>query len=80
MKTQLARWGNSIAIRIPKSVAVAAELQEGDQMEMAVEGPGIVKMQKPKCKATLKELIRAINAENRHGGDDWGRPVGEERW
>jgi antitoxin MazE len=80
MKTQLARWGNSIAIRIPKSVAVAAELQEGDQMEMAVEGPGIVKMQKPKSKATLKELIRAINAENRHGGDDWSRPVGEELW
>jgi antitoxin MazE len=80
MKTQLARWGNSLAVRIPKPVATAAKLKTGDDLELDVEGPGRVRIRKPKRKPTLKELVSRITPENRHSETDWGEPVGKELW
>ena len=80
MKTQVAKWGNSMAVRIPKAVAVAAKLRPGDRLEMAVESSGTVKIRKPKHEPTLEELVQGITPENRHGEIDWGKPVGNEVW
>ena len=82
MKTQLAKWGNSLAVRIPKPLAEAATLRQGDQLEMAVEESGAITMRKPKRKrkATLQELLRAITPENVHEETDWGKPKGKETW
>jgi antitoxin MazE len=35
---QVAKWGNSLAIRIPRAVAQALELQAGDEIEIHLEG------------------------------------------
>jgi antitoxin MazE len=80
MKTQLAKWGNSLAVRIPKPVAVAAELRMGDDLEVDVEGPGRVRIRKPKRKPTLEQLVAGITPENQHSETDWGEPVGKELW
>src|SRR5580658_2628278 len=80
MKTQLARWGNSLAVRIPKPVAMAAKLKTGDDLELDVEGPGRVRIRKPKRKPTLEELVSRITPENRHSETEWGEPVGKELW
>jgi antitoxin MazE len=80
MKTQLAKWGNSLAVRIPKPVALAAQLKTGDDLEVDVEGPGRVRIRKPKRKPTLEELISGITSENQHSETDWGEPVGKELW
>ncbi len=80
MKTQIARWGNSIAVRIPKTVAEAAKLRAGDHLEMAVEDSGVVRMRKKQGKLSLKDLIRGITAENLHTETDWGEPEGKELW
>jgi len=80
MKTQIARWGNSIAVRIPKTVAEAAKLRAGDYLEMAVEDSGVVRMRKKQGKPSLKDLIRAITPENLHTETDWGEPQGKELW
>jgi antitoxin component of MazEF toxin-antitoxin module len=40
MKTKLEKWGNSMAVRIPKATAEAARLRHGDHLEMAVEDSG----------------------------------------
>ena len=80
MKTQLAKWGNSLAVRIPKPVAVAAKLRTGDDLEVDVEGPGRVRIRKLKRKPTLEELVSRITPENRHSETDWGEPVGKELW
>jgi len=79
-KTQLAKWGNSVALRIPKPVADAAELRAGDELELAVDGSGSVRIRKSKKKPTLDELLRGIRAENIHSETDWGEPVGRELW
>ncbi len=80
MKTQLSRWGNSLAVRIPKHVANAAKLKAGDAVDLEVEGPGAVKLQKPEKKPTLKELIDGITPENVHGETSWEEPRGNEVW
>lgn len=80
MKTQVAKWGNSMAVRIPRAVAAAAKFRLGDDVEMAVEGPGAVKICRPKGEPTLEQLVNQITPENRHGEVDWGKPVGNEVW
>jgi antitoxin MazE len=80
MKTQLGMWGNSLAVRIPKPIAIAAELATGDDLEVDVEGPGRVRIQRPKSKPTIEELVSGITTENMHSETDWGEPVGKEMW
>jgi antitoxin MazE len=80
MKTQIAKWGNSMAVRIPKAVAQAAKLRPGDHLELAAEGSGVVRMRKRKEKQTLQDLVRGITAGNLHKETDWGRAEGNEMW
>jgi antitoxin MazE len=80
MKTQVARWGNSMAVRIPKAVAEAAKLRPGDHLELAVEGSGVVRIRKKKGTSKLRDLIREITAANLHAEIDWGAPEGKEPW
>lgn len=80
MKTQLAKWGNSLAVRIPKPVASAACLKPGDDLQVEADGRGRVKIRKKKNKPTLAELLRAITPENQHAAWDWGTPRGKELW
>jgi antitoxin MazE len=80
MKTQLAKWGNSLAVRIPKPVALAAKLKAGEDLEVDSAGPGSVSIRKPNPKLTLAQLVSRITAENQHSETDWGGAVGKESW
>jgi len=80
MKSRLAKWGNSLAVRIPKAVAEAASLREGDDLEFSVEPGGSVNLRRPKRKPSLQELVRGISAENLHASIEWGEAVGRELW
>ncbi len=80
MKTQLSKWGNSMAVRIPKAVAEAARLRPGDQLEMAVEDSGTLRIRKKQGKPKLSQLVRGITPANLHGESDWGAPAGKELW
>ena len=42
MRTSLARWGNSLAVRVPKEAAAAAGLREGAALELTLEGKTLV--------------------------------------
>jgi len=80
MKTRLAKWGNSMAVRIPKSVAEAAELRLGDHLELAVESSGTVRIRKKNGKPSLRHLLQGITLANLHSETDWGDPEGKELW
>jgi len=79
MTTQLARWGNSLALRLPESVAMEANLGEGDTVEVTVKDGAIV-VNRARCRFTLEELLEGVTDENRHPETDWGSPVGREAW
>jgi antitoxin MazE len=76
-KAQLAKWGNSLAVRIPKAVAEEAHLQEGDAILLEVSG-GHIELRPTERIPTLEELVAQITAESRYEETDWGPDVGKE--
>ena len=80
MQAQLVKWGNSIAVRIPKRALEQAHLSEGDSLDLLVEAPGIIALKIAKKKRLLAEMVAAITPENLHSEIDWGAPVGNETW
>jgi antitoxin MazE len=79
-KTQLARWGNSLAVRIPLRVAETARLREGDALTLAVGKNGAIVIKPAQRKYQLDELVSKITARNRHDETDWGPRAGNEAW
>jgi antitoxin MazE len=78
-KAQLVKWGNSQAVRIPKAILEQANLREGDELEILVEN-GHIWLEPLRRRPTLEALVAKITSENRHGEQDWGKPVGNEVW
>jgi len=80
MKTRVQKWGNSLALRIPKSFAAEAGLREDASVELSVvEGRLIVQPVAPQP-PTLEELLRGVTDDNLHGEWDTGPAVGRETW
>jgi antitoxin MazE len=77
---QIAKWGNSLALRIPQAVAKEAGLAEGDRVSLDVTDDGSIVVHPRRRKYTLEELVSGITSKNRHGETDWGPPQGRESW
>jgi antitoxin MazE len=77
--TQIARWGNSLGLRLPKSVAREAQLDEGDTVDVSVKN-GTIVVRPTRPTYSLYELVAKITPRNRHGESEWGTPVGHEWW
>jgi len=78
MKTQMVKWGNSLAIRIPKPVVEEAKLKEGDSLEVEVSADGHVELRRFTRVPTLAQLISQINPENRYAEISTTMEVGKE--
>jgi antitoxin MazE len=76
---RVARWGNSLAVRIPQALAEQAQLDEGTEVEVSLEG-GSLSIRRRPPRYTLDELVDQITPENRHEEADWGEPHGKEVW
>ena len=75
MRSHVARWGNSLAFRIPRHLADAAGLAEGRDVELEVEDGRLVVRPRP---PTLEMLLAGITAENLPESTD-DAPRGAER-
>ena len=81
MKVKIQKWGNSLAVRIPKSFAVQTEIAQDSVVDLSViEGNIVVKPEKKKTRFTLEELLNDVTEENLHDEIDFGKPVGKEVW
>ncbi len=74
---RMVKWGNSLAIRIPKPVAEQAGVQEGDPIIFEAER-GQIRLQRPERVPSLKELVAQITPENRYGELSDGPARGKE--
>jgi antitoxin MazE len=80
MKTNVQKWGNSLALRIPKSFANEAGLGENSTVDLSLsDGKLIVRPLRPEPQ-TLEELLRGVTDENLHGEWETGPAVGREAW
>lgn len=79
MRTRVARWGNSLAVRIPGGLAADLALTEGAGVSISVEGGRLV-LQPENVKPDLLALVAGIRDDNLHGETNWGEPNGAEVW
>ena len=77
--TQIAKWGNSLGLRLPKSIAVEAQLDEGDTVDVSVKNGAIV-IRPSRPTYSLEQLVAKITPQNRHDETDWREPLGDEAW
>lgn len=80
MKTTVQKWGNSYAVRIPKSFIKEAGLEYRADVNLSLEDGKLI-IQPIKDEAiTLGELLAGITSKNLHTAVDTGAVVGKEAW
>ena len=79
MKTVMQKWGHSLALRIPKTMAEHIKVKEGAPVEI-VEDRGNLLIKQTPAKLSLKDLLSRIKPENLHRETKTGRPVGKVVW
>ena len=78
MRARIQKWGNSLALRIPKAFADETGLETNSSVEITLAEGRIVIT--PIQKYDLDTLLAGITEENRHGEIDTGAPAGNEVW
>ena len=57
---QVAKWGTSLAVRLPAAVVEALELKEGDQIEIHIAGTRTFEVSRDQSRAAALQRIRAL--------------------
>jgi antitoxin MazE len=79
MNAVVQKWGNSLALRIPKAVADQIQVAAGSEIELKVEGASLV-VTAAAPRYRLSDLLKQVTPDNRPGEIDWGPPKGKEAW
>jgi len=80
MLTKVQKWGNSLALRIPKAFAVDAQLENDSLVEINLVKGKIIVTPVSVPSWTLDELLAGVTNENLHTEVDTGFAVGNEIW
>ena len=80
MQTQIKKWGNSLALRIPKLLAEQLDIKTDTEVEIAVEDGQMVIKPLSEPTLTLEELLAQITDENLHEEVETGTADGGEVW
>lgn len=74
MKTRVQKWGNSLAVRIPKTLADETGFAENSAVELSVEDGRIVVGVATPPRLRLDDLLKQVTPANLHGEVGYGRP------
>jgi antitoxin MazE len=80
MQTKIKKWGNSLALRIPKSFALDANLRQNELVDLSIDKEKIIITPIGGKEYSLDELLESVSESNFHGEFDTGAPVGKEIW
>ncbi len=80
MRTQVQKWGNSLAVRIPKAFAADLGLAQDSAVELDLEDGCLVVRPSTEVRYDLHELLEQVTKENVHTESDFGPSVGREEW
>ena len=78
MNAKIQKWGNSLALRIPKAFATEAHLKQGVVVDLAVVDRKVILNPDLPPKYSLDELLGGVSKQNIHSQIDTGPPVGGE--
>jgi antitoxin MazE len=80
MKTAIQRWGNSLALRIPRAYAAETRISEGSDVELTLKSGTLIVRPLARKRHSLGDLLKGITRTNRHGSIETGNAVGREIW
>jgi antitoxin MazE len=80
MRVRVQKWGNSLALRIPKSFALETALDPGAEVDLSVEGGRLVITPLQSPAYSLDELLARVTESNLHTEVDAGESIGAEFW
>ena len=80
MKTRIQKWGNSLALRIPRPFANEVGFQKESLVDLAIVDGKLVITPVPKTPLTLEHLVSGITQENLHAEVKTGSAAGNEIW
>jgi len=80
MQTKIQKWGNSLGLRIPKSFAAEAQVEEGTTVDMSVQNGRLLLRPLRARKYTLNALLKRVSRKNLHTEVATGKVVGRENW
>ncbi len=80
MVATVARWGNSLAIRLPQHLVKEIQLTEGVEVDLVVVDGNLVIKPRIRKRYSLEDLVSAITPENLHTEVESGIAMGNEAW
>jgi antitoxin MazE len=80
METKIQKWGNSLGVRLPKSVTSSHALEDGSPVRVSTHNEKIIIERVKVAKPTLEDLVGRITDLNMHEETIWGKPQGNEVW
>lgn len=80
MKTKVSRWGNSLALRLPKKLATSHRIFEDSSVEIIEKEEGLLLRPSTIETYSLNELLKGITKENVHEAVSTGAARGRETW
>ena len=76
MLTNVSKWGNSLGIRIPNTLAKQLDITDGEQVELTIEDNHLL-IHKV---CHLDSLLAKVTPDNIHSEIDTGNTTGNETW
>jgi antitoxin MazE len=80
MKARIQKWGNSLALRIPKALAIETGLDQDALVDVALVDGKLIVTPLVAHPMTLEQLLAGITEANLHREQDTGLAVGNEVW
>ena len=80
MKTRVQKWGNSLALRIPKPFAIEVGLERNSPVDVSVVDGQLVIAPAEEPAVVLQELLAQVTEDNLHGEVHTGLAAGKEAW
>ncbi len=80
MQTKIQKWGNSLAVRIPKPFVKETHLAHGASVDLSVDDGKIIIDPHAEPEYRLEDLLKGVTRRNRHAEVATGEAVGREGW
>ena len=77
MQVQIARWGNSLGLRIPKDIALRSGLRQGARVEVEADGDRVI-ISPARPRYVLADLLKGMTPRAMREAFDWGSDKGRE--
>jgi len=80
MNMRIQKWGNSLALRIPKSFAKEARIDQGATVDISVKDGKLIIAPPTRRIYTLDKLLSGVSKKNIHVEWETGQSTGKETW